>query len=468
MGETHSPAVLQKMVQAGVRNRSFSEASRELSESAELDIAAKAVERVVRRIGRERVAQRDAATDAFQALPLPEQRDGCPQPKVPSVAVVQFDCGRMLVRERMSTSTPSAAAVPAAATEKPAGPREENAHQGKQVVEVAVSAAAQCSVEAEADSLPNDETGHAAEETPVDECRSRYWRDNKVGCLLSMHSVEQAEDPCPEIPSSFLEISRITELVRGLGNHASGVPRAPAEPAVKKESEAGDKKRPGTPVPLVRTILASRACSAVFGAMLLAAAWARGFAAAPRKAFVADGAAMNWTMWAQYFSHYVPILDFIHALQYVFAAAMAGRSFAAGWEVYCRWIQLVWEGRVSEVIARLRQRQEELGLPPENASATDPRKTVAVTLGYLETHQSRMEYARYRRLGLPMMSCYAESAVKQINHRVKGTEKFWCEAGAEAILQLRADYLSDTQPLVRFWQHRQQTATGQRSYCCAA
>jgi hypothetical protein len=116
----------------------------------------------------------------------------------------------------------------------------------------------------------------------------------------------------------------------------------------------------------------------------------------------------------------------------------------------------------------LRQRQEELGLPPKDASATDPRKIVAVTLGYLETHQGRMDYARYRRLGLPIMSCYAESTVKQINHRVKGTEKFWSEAGAEAILQLRADYLSETQPLARFWQRRQQTATGQRRYRCAA
>jgi hypothetical protein len=468
VGETYSPAVLQKMVQAGVRNRSYGEASRELSESAELDIGAKAVERVVRRIGSERVAQRDAATEAFQDLPLPEQRDGCPQPKAPSVAVVEFDCGRMLVRERNGASTPSADPIPSAPSEESPRLSEEDAHQVERGVEAAVSAAAQCSVEAEADQRPGDETGQAVEETPVDECRSRYWRDSKVGCLLSMHSEEQAEDPCPDIPRSFLEISRVTQLVRELGSHASGMPPAPAEQQVEKESEAGDKKRPGVPLPLVRTILASRACSAVFGAMLLAAAWARGFAAAKRKAFVADGAAMNWTMWAQYFSHYVPILDFIHALQYVFAAAMTGRSFAAGWEIYCGWIQLVWKGRVSEMIVQLRKRQEELGLPPEEASATDPRKIVAVTLGYLETHQSRMDYARYRRLGLPMMSCYAESAVKQINHRVKGTEKFWCEAGAEAILQLRADYLSETHPLVRFWQQRQQTATGQRCYRCAA
>lgn len=472
VGETHSPGVLKKIVQAGVRNKSYAEASRELSESAELSIGPKAVERAVRRIGSERVAQRDAATEAFRELPLPEQRDGCPQPKAPSVAVVQFDCGRMLVRERDRVSPPDTVPSPAARGEEDRAHAEEDAHGAERIAEVALSAAAQCSAEVEADQVAGEATADAAEEAQVDECRSRFWRDSKVGCLLSMHSVAHAEDPCPEIPASFLEIGRVTELVRQLGSHASGVPRAPAEQGVEqereKEQESGDARRPGAPVPLVRTILASRMCSAVFGAMLVAAAWARGFAAATRKAFVADGAAMNWTLWARYFSHYVPILDFIHALQYVFAAAMAGRSFATGWDVYRRWIQWVWEGRVAEVIAALRQRQEELGLAPKDAPATDPRTVVAVTLGYLQTHQSRMDYARYRRLGLPIMSCYAESAVKQINHRVKGTEKFWGEVGAEAILQLRADYLSETQPLTRFWQQRQQTATGQRCYRCAA
>lgn len=468
VGEAHSPAVLRKIIQAAVRNRSYREAEQELSESAELTIGAKAVERVVRRIGGERVAQRDAATEAFEALPLPEQLEGCPQPKAPGLAVVQFDCGRMLVRERERTSTSSPLAV-GACGEEPPRPMEEDAHQEERVTEAAIAAAAQCSMEVEADAGPVEEATVAPEPSSVDACRSRYWRDSKVGCLLSMDSEESTEDPCPEIPASFVNISRVTQLMREMGSHGSGVASAAAEDqGESRQEQTSDPQRPAAPVPLVRTVLASRACSVAFGAMLVAAAWARGFAAAARKAFVADGAAMNWTMWASYFSHYVPILDFIHALQYVFAAAMAGRSFAVGWAVYSRWIQLVWEGRVAEVIGELRQRQEELGLPPKEASASDPRKIVAVTLGYLETHQSRMDYGRYRRLGLPIMSSYAESTVKQINHRVKGTEKFWSEAGAEAILQLRADHLSETQPLARFWQQRQQTATGQRRYRCAA
>ena len=57
-----------------------------------------------------------------------------------------------------------------------------------------------------------------------------------------------------------------------------------------------------------------------------------------------------------------------------------------------------------------------------------------------------------------------ESTVKQINYRVKGTETFWTEQGAEALRQLRADYLSDDEPREDFWQRRQAAATGQRRY----
>jgi hypothetical protein len=79
-----------------------------------------------------------------------------------------------------------------------------------------------------------------------------------------------------------------------------------------------------------------------------------------------------------------------------------------------------------------------------------------------------MRYAEYRRLGLPITSSYVESAVKQFNQRVKGTEKFWSEEGAESILQLRADHLSKDEPLRQFWQDRQTKQTGQRHYRKAA
>ena len=75
-----------------------------------------------------------------------------------------------------------------------------------------------------------------------------------------------------------------------------------------------------------------------------------------------------------------------------------------------------------------------------------------------------MRYDEYRQQGLPIVSAYIESTIKQVNQRVKGSEKFWSEGGAEALLQLAGDYLSERLPLDQFWRNRPLTATGQRSY----
>ena len=136
----------------------------------------------------------------------------------------------------------------------------------------------------------------------------------------------------------------------------------------------------------------------------------------------------------------------------------------AATDSYREWIGWVWQGQVSLVIAALSQRQAELGLPEQDEAETSPRQVVRKTLTYLENHQDKMKYDAYRKDGLPLTSSLMESAVKQINQRVKGSEKFWSEAGSEAVLQLRADQLSDGEPLADFWQRRQATATGQRSY----
>ena len=57
-----------------------------------------------------------------------------------------------------------------------------------------------------------------------------------------------------------------------------------------------------------------------------------------------------------------------------------------------------------------------------------------------------------------------ESTIKQLNRRIKGSEKFWLEGGAEAILQLRAAQLSDDDRWTRNWsrprKHRRAAGTG--------
>src|SRR5262249_3710580 len=69
-----------------------------------------------------------------------------------------------------------------------------------------------------------------------------------------------------------------------------------------------------------RQVLASRLRWPAFAPVVAAAAWARGFPGAARKAFVGDGSANHWRLQRRFFGSFTPILDFIHALSYVYAA----------------------------------------------------------------------------------------------------------------------------------------------------
>jgi hypothetical protein len=289
-----------------------------------------------------------------------------------------------------------------------------------------------------------------------------FWREMKVGCLWSMTSEVSEKDPCPELPASFVDPERMKRMVREIKGFSG--PDASAEGV---EEEPRIDERPGRPRPVARSVIASRHGVETFGKLLVSEAYQRRFAAAPRKAFVADGSESNWGVWGRHFSDYVAILDFIHALTYVYAAAMAGQALKEGWRAYREWAQWVWGGQVGRVIAALELRQQEMGEPTKETSKTAPSAIVAASLGYLRNQRSRMDYPEYRKQGLPITSTYVESTVKQINRRMKGTEKFWSQ-GAEPMLTLVADHLSDTPTLARFWRNRPQRLTGSRDYKSAA
>lgn len=287
-----------------------------------------------------------------------------------------------------------------------------------------------------------------------------HWRETLVGCCLRMTSDEHAQDPCPVIPRTFVDPARMRDLSREIKGFSSA-----AEPADEPPLDAREE-RLGQPQVLVKSVVATRAGQPQFGRRLVAEAYRRGFHAAPRKAFVADGSASNWSVHQQHFAHYTPVLDFTHAICYVYAAALAGRSAAAGWDDYVCWAQWLWEGAVERVIAAVAARAEQLG-PPAAGEETSPAALVARTLCYLQNQRPRMKYHEYRRRGLPITSSHIESTIKQINRRVKGTEKFWHE-GAEPLLQLTADHLDETHDFRHFWRRRAAQLSTTRRYHSAA
>ncbi len=412
-------ALLDKIVYAGTMSRSFEQASKDMAKLAEVAVSAKQVERVCQRIGDERVAERAEAVSAYQDLPLVERKETPAGVTAPDVVMVGCDGGRLQILERSGADIEAEEADAAAAGQAAAGRR------------------------------------------------GTHWREDKIAVLQTMKSTVSVSDPCPEIPESFVDPTRILKLARELKKQAAPGVEAAQEtsaPETGVETLAENPAVYEAPEVLEKRFVGSRVRWPNFGPIVATQAWRWGFFGASRKAFVGDGSDNNWTIWRNYFSSFVPILDFIHALSYVFAAAMAGRKFAEGWSIYEQWIRWVWQGEVAQVIAALAQRQLELGQPHDEDGDTSPRQVVAQALTYLQNHQHQMKYAEYRRQGLPITSSYVESAVKQFNQRVKGTEKFWSEEGAEAILQLRADHLSENEPLAEFWKTRQAKQTGQRPY----
>lgn len=380
-----------KLVHATVQAGSFKNGAEILAEQAELKIEVKRLWRAVRRIGEDRLGEEQAATAAFEKLPLPAQQQS-PVEQVPRVACVEMDGGRLQVRDRQE--------------------------QGGE---------------------PDSE--------------GTWWSEMKVGVLTSMQSEARAVDPCPDLPATFADPGKM----RQIASEIKGFTQPVAEPSTLGEPDPSDgqepsEERPGKPQRLVKSVIALVGPAEEFGRRLASAAYARGFHAAPRKAFVADGSEANWGVHRRHFSHYVPIVDFVHALMYVYAAAMAGRVASEGWRCYRDWAQWLWSGQVERILEALAQRQAELGLPAEKETGT-PNSQVAESLRYLTNQRSRMHYAEYRRQGLTITSSYVESTIKQVNRRMKGTEKFW-SSGVNAMLTLVADQLSETNVIPQFWNRR--------------
>lgn len=386
--------MLQQIVTAGARLHSFADAAFALSLTG-LSISARHVQQLTQEVGHELAAIRDEQAQQRWRRQLKPQ-----VAEAPAVVAVEVDGGRLRTR------------------------------------------------------APNCGPGvHHAES-----------KEDKIACLVTLESVEHAGDPCPEPPPSYLQPRRIQRLVKQMAGQATDHPLAADEPIdsaspaeIPPAVTAKPEDEPWAPRRLVRTCVASLEASRSFGPLMAAEAQVRHFYGASRRAFVADGQAYNWTIHRGYFPDFVPIVDFLHVICYLFAAAHTEEDEAKRWPQYVAWLRSCWQGRSAEVVADLEQRQVAVGRPPpgEKLAATDPRLVVAEALSYLRNNAGRMDYPRYRRQGLPTTSSLVESLVGEFNARVKGREKFWNRpGGAEAILQVRAALLSEDGRLTRHFAAR--------------
>lgn len=287
------------------------------------------------------------------------------------------------------------------------------------------------------------------------------WRETKNACLLRMTRATFAEDPHPELPRAFRDPQKVANL-------AETEPLLRSPPVEEAEPSATEAWRPKR---LVRTCISSMVDSREFGRQMERESRRRRFFEASARAFLGDGLPWNWSIQQTHFRQFTPILDFTHALSYIYAAAMATDDNATrGWSRYLALARACWQGRVAEVIAALQGWLTRQGIDDDHPlPEDDPRIAVADAVRYLTNNRQRMRYPDYRCQGLPVTSALMESLVKEMNYRVKGTEMFWNDpSGAEAILQVRAAALCDDDRLAQYLSTRPGCSRARRPLAAAA
>lgn len=283
--------------------------------------------------------------------------------------------------------------------------------------------------------------------------REPAWKETKNALFLRMSSAVHEADPHPKLPDSLQKRERIRQLVREMSGATSGE-EAPPDGAREEPDEVPVVPGDHRPRKLLRTCLSSLDDVHTFGPLMAAEAHRKAFFQAPRQAFVADGMKCNWTVWRKHFPTFTPIVDLLHVISHVYQAAVAiGGDEDFGWGQCLEWIEAIWQGRVEDVLSPLAEWLNSQPPLDETVPEDDPRRLARSTLTYLTNNRSRMNYPEYRRNGLPITSSLMESLVKEMNWRVKGTEKFWNNpAGATPILALKAAALSEDDRLLRLCQ----------------
>lgn len=410
----YSPTAMYHILYATAEVKSHHKAAKLLDVLDDLSISGRHVNRLAEEIGLEMAAQRDRAVEDFV-----HHRRQPPTAPAPAVAVIGLDGGRVLTRA---------------------------SGQGTGV-------------------------------------HGQGWKEDKVACLQTMEGTTFSADPHPEPPKCFLDAPKVDEMVRDIqANHGkrqdnelpqlaelaldkATTPASPTASSAEATTSAAKAKRVWPPerTENSRTCVATMQDCHAFGKMVAAEAYRRNFHAAPRGALLGDGGAWIWTQHQKWFSYLTPIADFVHPLTYLYVTATAvSATVSARWHQYVGWMTQCWQGGVADVIAdmevRLAQLEPHTG--PGKLSATDAREVLRRTIGYLRNNQEHMNYPEYRKQGLPVTSSLVESLIKEVNYRVKGTEKFWDNPeGAEAILQVRAAVLSDDNRLRTFIMNRPGSAT---------
>lgn len=154
---------------------------------------------------------------------------------------------------------------------------------------------------------------------------------------------------------------------------------------------------------------------------------------------IGDGAAWIW-------DHIAPILgerticitDWFHVMEHVWGCGNA--LFGQGTAEAAAWVKQreswLWEGRWQELVSDLQQHKRQTRSIPQHESLDS-------LITYLSNQGQRLDYARFRTMGLDIGSGRVESACKHVvQNRMKRSGMIWSDTGAQQMLSLRTAYLN--------------------------
>jgi len=253
--------------------------------------------------------------------------------------------------------------------------------------------------------------------------------------------LELPETPGPEIPVLYVEID------------ATGVPVVASETegrAGKKGEEARTRDAKlgcvftqttlkGRPVrdEASTTYTGSIETAEEFGRRIYVEACQRGWNRAKKKVVIGDGAPWIWNLAAEHFPGAVEIVDLYHAREHLWE--LAKKLWPTDERQRLRWAKK-WQkrldsGRIESLVRGLR------ALPPTNPEAAE---LLRLEGDYFARNAERMRYPTFRRWHLFVGSGVIEAGCKTlIGSRLKCSGMFWTVRGANAIIALRCNRLSN-------------------------
>jgi hypothetical protein len=155
-----------------------------------------------------------------------------------------------------------------------------------------------------------------------------------------------------------------------------------------------------------------------------------------RKAFLADGQRELWEIQKEYFPDYTPILDWMHASEYLWKAAYLWLPESSP-QAHA-WVERQQgrfrRGKVKDVIREIKRL-----IADETIAGAQQQKQAEKIVAYFQRNRKRMRYDLYRRRGLPIGSGAVEGACRHlVKDRMERSGMRWTIEGAQALLFLRA------------------------------